>query len=59
MSPAQASGHSEIDGRSDQFSLGLIVYEMLTGKKACFCRQDPTPHRISLSHRREHSGTTW
>jgi len=31
MSPEQARGGSEVDGRSDQFALGAITYRMLTG----------------------------
>jgi len=39
MSPEQASGN-RVDFRSDQFSFGIILYEMITGKPA-FKR--PTP----------------
>jgi len=32
MSPEQAEGSNEVDGRADQYGLGCVLYEMLTGE---------------------------
>ena len=59
MSPEQASGSDRLDGRSDQFSLGLMMHEMVTGRKAferptaaetmaAIIREDPPPLPDSL-----------
>jgi serine/threonine protein kinase/Tfp pilus assembly protein PilF len=34
VSPEQAAGESNIDGKSDQYSLACVLYEMLSGERA-------------------------
>ncbi|MBL0937602.1 MAG: protein kinase [Gemmatimonadaceae bacterium] len=47
MSPEQASGDANIDGRSDLYSLGLIAVEMLTGAPAV---EAPTAASVLVKH---------
>jgi tetratricopeptide (TPR) repeat protein len=47
MSPEQASGRSQVDGRSDIYSFGCVLYEMLAGEPP-FC--GPTPLAVLARH---------
>jgi len=60
MSPEQVQGQA-VDGRSDQFSLAVIAFEMLTGEKPytgehlttvvykIVAEEPPSPHRINAT----------
>src|SRR5207245_2499217 len=47
MSPEQATGSDEIDGRSDQYSLACVTYEMLVGEPPF---TGPTPQAVMARH---------
>jgi eukaryotic-like serine/threonine-protein kinase len=47
MSPEQAVGDAQIDGRADIYSLGCVIYEMLSGS-APF--SGPTPRAVMARH---------
>jgi CHASE2 domain-containing sensor protein/predicted Ser/Thr protein kinase len=48
MSPEQVNG-KKVDGRSDVFALGIVMYEMLTGQKP-FVSDDVTSLLYQISH---------
>jgi serine/threonine-protein kinase len=43
MSPEQAAGHAGLDGRSDQYSLALVAFEVLAGRPLF---DGPTPQAV-------------
>src|SRR5437867_2069503 len=52
MSPEQAAGESTIDTRSDIYSLGVTMFQMMTGKQP-FAEAGPSFGRILAAHLRE------
>lgn len=47
MSPEQVQGDKEIDGRSDIYAMGVILFQMLTGNAPY---QATTPARVMMMH---------
>jgi serine/threonine-protein kinase len=47
MSPEQARGEQQIDGRADLYALGAILYQMITGKQPY---EANTPMGLALKH---------
>lgn len=47
MSPEQAAGEDQLDGRSDIFSLGCVLYEMIAGEPAF-----SGPHALAIIAKR-------
>jgi serine/threonine-protein kinase len=52
MSPEQAAGKADLDGRSDIYSLGCVVYEMLGGEPPF---TGASPQAVLARHRMDHA----
>ena len=51
MSPEQAAGEREVDGRSDLYSLGIVAYQMLVGEPPFVANSTPALLVKHLSER--------
>ena len=47
MSPEQSTGEADLDGRSDQYGLGCVLYEMLAGDQPF---RGPTGESVARQH---------
>jgi serine/threonine-protein kinase len=50
MSPEQAFGKREVDGRADLYSVGVILFELITGQRPFLA---PSPGLLLVKHKQE------